>query len=245
MKKQILIGNDKNCSGKLLSKKLMSFGYMCDYARNRCDILRKRLSKKNYECIFLFVPSDDSRVCDFLREIKNLNENILIVTAIYSCDDLLYNKLISCGADRCVVSPSPDDICTAVIDVVTKNDRKFFRPEIAEFLAEVKFPRYLSGFYYLCTAIEICVEKQLYDKIPTMNLYKEIAEKMNVKPLCVERSLRHFSRVSFYRNSVSRALKVKNMGTIKNSELILRTTVMFAEKYGFISENNQTFKKII
>ncbi|MBR6385158.1 MAG: hypothetical protein IKS03_03430 [Ruminococcus sp.] len=245
MKKQILIGNDKSCLGKLLSKKLMSLGYICDYTDNRCDTLRQKLNIKKYEGIFLFVPSDESGVYDFLREIKAYNKNILIITAIYGYNESLFKKLAEEGIDKCVIVSSVDDMCTAVTDVIDKNDRKCFRPEIEEFLTEMNFPRYISGFYYLCTAIEICISEQRYKKVHAMSLYNEIAEKMKVKPSCVERSLRHFSKISLYRNSVAKALGSEAMGNIRNSKLILKTTVMFAEKYGLIGKNNQNLKKII
>ena len=236
----MLIGNDRSRIGELLSKRLMRFGYMSDCTANRCDAILKELSEKNYYCVIVFVPKDESKVYDFLREIRAMQENILIITIIYGFNFTLYSKLTDEDINKCIMLPaSVNDICKSVIKVVESYDSRCFRSEISEYLSGLKFPEYLSGFDYLCTAIEICVQKQQYKKFSTMDLYEEIGRRMNVKASCVERSLRHFSKNSLCRSSVANILKTQVSGKISNSKLISKTATMFAKEYGYTEKTDK------
>lgn len=232
MGKRILVGCDGSNTGSFLSKRLISLGYESVCVNNRCDTLRSKLSERNYNCVIIFVSSDNKKIYDFLHEVKKNNKKTLIITAIYGYDDLLYEKLENSYADKCIViSVYFMDVYRRIAEIISEHDKTCFRNEIADFLVEMKFPRYLSGFYYLCTAIEICVTKNQYKKFSAMNMYEEIAERMNVKAPSVERSLRNLATVSVYRNSVAQILKSDNGKKLTNSKMISKMSIMFAKKY--------------
>ena len=239
MKRRILVGIDRSRFGGLIVKNLMDLGYMSDYVNNRCNTLRRKLRTKDYDCIFLFVPENYGDIYDFISEIRAEYGDIFIIAGLYRNDKDLSESLVKSGADRCVFMPADaDDVCNIIENVFTEQENLYFRHQIADFLVKMKFPRYLSGFYYLCAAVEICVTRQEYKNFRTMDMYQEIADKMGVSACCVERSLRHFSSASLYRSSVASALKTKVMGNITNTKLISKTARMCAKEYELIGENN-------
>ena len=158
----------------------------------------------------------------------------------------LFNRLSDKKIDKIITLPaSVDDICRTVMKAINKYDYECFRPEISDLLVSLKFPEYLSGFNYLCTAIEICVERNQYDKFSTMALYEEIGRRMKLKPSCIERSLRNFLNASLCRSSVMNFLGADNNRKLNNSKLISKTAKQFAKTYNLLEEDYKKSNKAV
>ena len=189
----------------------------------------------------MFIPFDNSMIYDFFDKLRSDFQNIIIIAVISDFSTDFFERLMENGIDKIIMLPaSADEICRTVINAINKYDSECFRPEIADFLVSLKFPECLSGFNYLCTAIEICVQQNQYDKFSTMALYEEIGRRMKLKPSCIERSIRNFLKLSLHRSSVINFLNADNNRKLNNSRLISKTAKQFAKEYNLLAK---TYKK--
>ncbi len=234
--KRIIIGDDSEDIGRVFGKYLNAVGYDAECVRNDCDLIYEKVREEMPDVVILSVNLIENRIAELTHKIKTKLPEIKVVVLSYVVSPKICGKIISSGAERCVVMPVTLHELGKLLDDVLKYKYIFsFDPVIIEFLVSFGIKKNISGFRYLCTAVGLCLMNPEYSSDITKKLYGKIAELHDTQPQLVERSLRHLSDVMHKNGTDKKLLSGRIIGNLDkrltNAELIIGVTDVFAERF--------------
>lgn len=193
MNNNILICINEKIYCKILSRNFVEYGINSEMSPDNEDMIIRKLCEKKYNAVIISGLGDVGKKSGFIGRINNLFPDTPIAVMVYNslCGDC--RKFISAGAERCIIMPqSVSDVCYCVMNMM--NDTELYLQETADFMTGYGFPCNMNGFYYFCSATEVCI-MNYSEKVS--EIYRIVAERFSTTPEIVESSIRHFIKVSY------------------------------------------------
>lgn len=243
MNYRIIIYGKKSPYFYFFDERLKEYGIDAEICYiNECDITEKIGLNKYYTAV-IFSDGNETGTIECISEIKKRFSELPVIVVSYNSVYRICRKFIDAGAEKCIVMPvTINNICKIIMKIIS--DTKICISEIADFMDSFNFPRNLNGFYYLCSAVEMCVIKpdRLSDIIS--EIYEPVAESFGVSTGLVERSIRHFSKVSYEKGLFENFFVNGRNFRPSNHELICALSDIFVSRFDIynkkkIIENNR------
>lgn len=188
---KLLTGDNINGVGRILSKRFKELGFEISCCGNNYHRLDAALSELLPDGLILFVMNEREELFSFIEQTIRLYPRLKIFAVSYINSERLRDRLLETGVCRYFLMPATANyICMAVMEAVVPEEQLPYLPEIVEFLTHKGIYHYITGFFYMCTAIEMSISRPELLSAMTEKFYPLIAEKHNVSPAYVERSLR-------------------------------------------------------
>lgn len=118
------------------------------------------------------------------------------------------------------------------------NQQLMLYREVCNTLLSLGVPAHVRGYRYLISAITLVVEDPTYLNKITGRLYPEVAAENDIKPQCVERSIRNAIEMTFNKGD-TKALQSyfgtavdPNSGKLTNSSFIATTALKIRLELG-------------
>lgn len=188
---KLLTGDNINGVGRILSKRFKELGFEVSYCSNSYPKLDAALSEFLPDGLVFFVTNEREELFSFIERTVRLYPQMKIFAISYMSSVRLRERLLEMGVYRYFLMPvTTNYICMAVMESVLPEEQLLYLPEIVEFLIHKGIYHYITGFFYMCTAIEISITRPELLSAMTEKFYPMIAEKHNVSSAFVECSLR-------------------------------------------------------
>jgi hypothetical protein len=235
MKCSFLIGDRFDGIGRILAEKLVSLGFEARCCSNDPDTILSILEKEYYDGVVYNIIYQKKETADLIRRVKSLYPEIKMFLLSYSRCKYIEAEMYKLGATAFIVMPATVDYISKVI-MYNRSDicGQLIIPEIAEFLCNKGFCSEVSGFEYICIAVEECIKSPELLSEMTQQLYPLIAEKCGTMTLLVERMLRHLGELA-----VKDGVGFRNFSgdyPISNHEMIAAIADEFVETYNIFDE---------
>lgn len=202
-------------------------------------IIINNLLTKKYNALIMFPSCDYDQKVKAISRIKRRFPEVSIAVFIYTSLYKYCREFINSGVERCILMPqNVRNACRCIIHMM--NDQHLYCQEVFNFMIKYGFVPKVNGFYYFCSAIEICMEN-----CPNsiLDLYMEISKRFGVTLDIVESSIRHFIKIS-YNNGVISKLFENIDRKPSNSEMINWAVWAIEDSYEFFN-NRQIIKKSV
>lgn len=217
MNGHLLICDDSQSLGKLLSRRFMNMGIPSECCKSSISSIKSSLSDGNICGIILFAFRPDNDLLQFISQLSD--SGISVFAGLYAASASVHERFRKAGAVRCFTMPySVSSLCRTVIRY-TECDEKLIS-HLALLLEELGFPRRLSGFYYLAKAAEITINapERLWGGMN--GIYEEIAQTYSTKASLVERAMRNLADHAFKSGASARLTEHRLAEKPTNTELI-------------------------
>ncbi|MCR5074493.1 MAG: sporulation initiation factor Spo0A C-terminal domain-containing protein [Ruminococcus sp.] len=236
MRCRILIGDRFDGIGKMLADKLFTLGFDAVCCSNSPEAVLEILENEKYDGLVYNMMTKSREVYDMLDRVSELCPQMKVYLLSYVRMSSSAVKASGLKASVFILMPST---VSSISSVIMLNRPyvcgELIMPEIAAFLAKKGFSHTVSGFDYLCIAVEECVKEPELLSEMTTRLYPIIAERCCTTARLAERMLRHLGELAAKDGVEFRNYRGKF--PISNREMIAAVTDEFAGKYGLYSEN--------
>lgn len=230
MNNRILIYGNYDFYFRFLCRRFKEYGVDAEMLdRSRGNVISK-LSKRKYCSVIVVNGMNANKTAKSISGIKKRFSKLPVIAVSYTSLYSVCRRFIESGAEKCIVMPDTvENVCKIVIN--TLNSSEVYIQEIADFMESYGFPDNINGFYYLCVAVEICIKspKRLLNNI--FDIYESIGERFGVGAKIVERSIRHFSDVSFKRGLFEHFFEDGQNFRPSNRELICAMSDIFTNRF--------------
>lgn len=210
MRKKLLICNMDPGIGMMVR----NFFSSADYTIVNCTMypydIRTNLNKRKYDTVVFFAGENKYDVAFFVRKLRETSpETDIIVVMLYKWDNFekhYYDE----GADLCVwLQDTPASLLANFIKLLMfRRSYTDVDPDVSLFLAYQGFTGFYKGFYYLCTAVSICLKEPERLKRVIERVYTETAERCGAPNYkSVEREMRYYIKCIFSSDNLDPMLK--------------------------------------
>lgn len=216
----------------------MEYGINSEISSDNETSIIKKFSARKFNAVLLSGFGDVRKKSEFVSAVRKGFPNTVVAVLMYTslCEDC--RKFISAGAERCIMMPqSVANICSCVMNMM--NDTGLYLQETADFIAGYGFPQNMNGFYYFCSATEMCI-MNYSEKIS--EIYRIVAERFSTTPENVESSIRHFIKVSYNKGNVKNFFDGYDFRP-SNHELIYSVSEAMSEFYEILKDGKLIEKK--
>lgn len=202
MEKKILFGNNISNVGRIISKNFSYFNFRVSYCGNSYSNIMNNLQMCDFDALFFFVMHENEKLYSFMRNVKCKFPYLKIYPIICNSSEILNEKLLDYGAERCFTLPiTPENLCFSIIYDFFCDEEIIVSIDIADFLIKNDFPPHVKGFYFLCLCMEMVIdEPQLFTNFLKL-LYPSVQKRTGSSIAWIERSIRNLSKM-IYKNGV-------------------------------------------
>ena len=230
MEFKLLTGDNINGFGRLLAKRFSGFGFEAKCCSNGFQSIEAALSELHPDGLVFFVTSERDELFSFIKRTVKLYPQLKIFAVSYVNSRGLGERLLELGVYQYILMPATVSyICRVVTEAVVPEEKLLYLPEIVDFLMYKGIYNYITGFFYLCTAIEMCVSDPDLLSSMTDRFYPMIAKKHDVSPALVERSLRRLG--AFIADKGVTFKGYSGTYPMSNHDMIAASADEFVEKY--------------
>ena len=199
MQKSVLICTNYSDETKSIIKKFKKIRFDVKFYCKSEKILTRAIQTENYDNIIFII---NSRFDELLKIIPAVQKKLPDENYIIICESNTGKISNSdCPAPNTTIINIPNTanfIFGRIVNCIYKGQNPFFIREVYDFLQDMKFPAEISGFFYTCSAVDICIKNpRIIDERDFCSIYKTIAKRYGVSKTSVERDIRHFCSVSF------------------------------------------------
>ena len=193
MKKNVLICEDSIEIGKAIAEKLKSRKIESFVIENNIAKIKNRFNSFKYYAVVINPIGEMERYYRLIKRLSSDYPDMQIITIMYTDNPAEQSKLLSVGVDRCLILPmTVSKIVDYIAVQLVCTDHKEINSGMAGFLVESGFNDCKkAGFFYLCIALELCVDEPARLHSLMTDVYGEIGNRLGTNASCVERTIRY------------------------------------------------------
>lgn len=232
---KLLTGDNINGVGRMLSRRFKELGFEVSYCSNIYSRFDAAIPELQPDGLIFFVMNEREELFSFVERTVQLYPGMKIFVISYINSGRLRDRLLGMGVYQYFLMPvTTNYICMAVMQAIVPEEQLPYLPEIVEFLTRKGIYRYITGFFFMCTAIEMSIGCPELLSAMTDKFYPLIAEKHNVSPAFVERSLRRLGEFAAGNGVTFQGYT----GTypMSNHDMIAAAVDEFVEKYNIFDK---------
>lgn len=219
MRGTVLVCDNSAFIGKRIAYGLVRRGLKAVCCRNSADDIIRCISGRSPSAAVLIVYDPDDEALRFTERLAEMFPDTALITGLFSSQNAVHMRFLKAGAEHSFIVPICSD--RLYTDIIRAVRRSISRPSPAEdFLYKCGFPERLKGFFYLASAMEICIgETHLLSDGVTL-VYRRIAENTGAEARAVERDIRNFASLSDECGAMARLRYGRSSSAGSNRELI-------------------------
>ncbi|MBR3759988.1 MAG: hypothetical protein IKK47_03230 [Ruminococcus sp.] len=212
MRKKLLICNKTPGVGMVMKR----FFNATEYTVLNCTMhptdVRNHLAKREYDVVVFFAADNRHDVMFFNRKLKELHPDTEVIVVMLHRWENYAEDYYDDGASLCVwLQEITMKLLSSFIRLlIFRREHPDVDPYISTFLADHGFTGFHKGFYYLCTALEMCLREPERLKQIVQQVYTETAQKCGASDYtAVERSLRYYLDTMLSSPDIDPLLKIR------------------------------------
>lgn len=197
----VCFNNNEYYCKKIISH-LIECGMNVELSSDSENMIMKNLSTRKYNAIVIFSSYDSAEKINLISRIRSSFPEISIAIFVYMSLYKYCREFVSAGANRCIIMPqNVRNACNCIIHMM--NDQHLYLQETVNFMVKCGFVPKVNGFYYFCSAIEICTQDSPNS---VSEIYMAVAERFGTTIEIIESSIRHFIKVAYNKGVIDKFL---------------------------------------
>ena len=230
MKYKLLTGDNIDGLGWTLSDMLKSMGSTVIRCSNSLTALEAGCAEHRPDALIFFVTTVRDALFAFVEKIVELYPQMKIFVLSYVKSYTLRKMLEDIGITDYFLMPDLlSEICKYISVGLLPEDEQALTLDIMSYLEAKGVTRKYSGFYYMCTAMKVCLMKPELLSSMTLKLYPYIAEQLGTSYISVEKTLRRFGQ--YMTEQGVRFEQYNGVYPVSNAYMISLAIDEFAEMY--------------
>ena len=194
MKQQLLTGDNIDGIGWLLSDILSTIGFDVKHCSNSFAALEEECIRNSFDGLVFFIMAETDELYSFVSRTSAESPDMKLFVLSYVKSYPMRRRLEMLGvADFFLMPESLNRISRYIYTAMLTNHDRPLAEEIISYL-ENKGIKINTGFFYMYTAMRMCILRQELLDDMTAGFYPMLAEPMGTTPTGAEQVLRRFGK---------------------------------------------------